>query len=181
VSYLIFGQPSGSLGGRNGAEVGQIQRSNAVNSIGGGLVTYVGGAFANQFGTAIARELFSLDYFSVQQQGGTQSLGAEGQRDTQIELGRYVGPDAFVVMVIRPFDTGSQNAVAGVRVEWALTDDYNVEGFFEDRFLRSGSQLLGSSNGLLENERILGVLFFREWGYNPGGDDPPQLNNEERD
>lgn len=181
VSYLIFGQPSGSLGGRNGAEVGQIQRSNAVNSIGGGLVTYVGGAFANQFGTAIARELFSLDYFSVQQQGGTQSLGAEGQRDTQIELGRYVGPDAFVVMVIRPFDTGSQNAVAGVRVEWALTDDYNVEGFFEDRFLRSGSQLLGSSNGLLENERILGVFFFREWGYNPGRDDPPQLNNEERD
>jgi TamB, inner membrane protein subunit of TAM complex len=169
VSYLLFGQPSGALGGRSAASLGRVSQSNAVSSIGGGIVTYVGGAFANQVGSAIAREL-TLDYFSVQQSGGTQSLGAQGRQDTQIELGRYVGRDAFVVVVIRPFDTGpqNQNAVAGVRVEWALTDDYNVEGFFEDRFLRSGSQLLGVSSGLLDNQRILGVFLFREWGYGPG-------------
>jgi hypothetical protein len=60
--------------------------------------------------------------------------------------------------------------VAGVRVEWALSDDYNIEGFFEDRFLRSGSQLLGASAGIVDNTRILGVFFFREWGYTPGSD-----------
>ena len=74
-------------------------------------------------------------------------------------------------MVWRPFDTGArdQNNVAGVRVEWALTDDYNIEGFLEDRFLRSGSAALGAT-GLLDTQRIVGVFFFREWGYSPNRD-----------
>ncbi|MDG2283392.1 MAG: hypothetical protein P8L45_09735, partial [Longimicrobiales bacterium] len=60
---------------------------------------------------------------------------------------------------------GDQNTVAGLRVEWALTDNYNVEGFLEDRSLRSGSLSLGVSS--LKNDRIWGVFFFREWGYSP--------------
>jgi hypothetical protein len=123
----------------------------------------------NQFGSAIAREL-TLDYVSIQQSGG-QSLGAEFVGDTQLELGRYVGDDVFAVMVLRPFDSvANRSTVAGLRVEWALTDDYNLEGFLEDRFLRSGSALLGSSTALIDDARIWGVFFYREWGYSPNRD-----------
>lgn len=166
VSYLVFGQPSGALGGRS-SDMGRIRNSGVVSSAVQGTVTFVGGVLTNQFGSAVFRDF--LDYFSVQQSGGGQSLGREYVADTQLELGRYVGDDVFAVMVLRPWDTGpqDQNTVAGLRVEWALTDDYNVEGFLEDRFLRSGSLALGSSAGLLENDRVWGVFFFREWGYSP--------------
>jgi hypothetical protein len=131
-----------------------------------GTVTFVGGVLTNQFGSAVTRDF--LDYISVQQSGGVQSLGRNYVADTQLELGRYVGDDVFAVMVLRLWDAvETQNTVAGLRVEWALTDDYNVEGFLEDRDLRSGSFSLGGSSGLENADRIWGVLFFREWGYNP--------------
>ena len=167
VSYLVFGQPSGALGGRAGGGVGPLGNSGVVSSAVQGTVTFVGGVLTNQFGSAVFRDF--LDYFSVQQSGGGQSLGRDFVADTQLELGRYVGNDVFAVMVLRPWDTGSvdQNTVAGLRVEWSLTDDYNVEGFLEDRFLRSGSLSLGGSSGFPVNDRVWGVFFFREWGYNP--------------
>ncbi len=56
-----------------------------------------------------------------------------------------------------------------MRLEWALTDDYNFEVFREDRFLRSGSGIPGAS-GLLDTQRVWGVFFFREWGYSPNRD-----------
>ncbi len=166
VSYLVFGQPSGALGGQRG-EVGQLSTSGVVSSAVQGTVTFVGGVLTNQFGSAVTRDF--LDYISVQQSGGGQSLGRNYVADTQLELGRYVGDDIFAVAVLRLWDAGpqDQNTVAGLRVEWALTDDYNVEGFLEDRFLRTGSFSLGGVSGLLENDRIWGVFFFREWGYSP--------------
>lgn len=166
ISYLIFGQPSGDLGRRRGEALGQVGGTGVVSSAVAGTVTFLGGVLTNQFGSAIAREL-TLDYVSIQQGAGGGSLGADYVGDPQLEIGRYIGDDIFAVMVIRPFNAGpqDQNTVAGLRVEWALTDDYNVEGFLEDRFLRSGSSVLGTSAGLLENERIWGVFFFREWGY----------------
>jgi translocation and assembly module TamB len=63
VSYLLFGQPSSALGGQSSAGLQQVQNSNALGSFRDAAVTYVGGALANQVGTAIAREL-SLDYVS---------------------------------------------------------------------------------------------------------------------
>jgi hypothetical protein len=177
VSYLVFGQPSSALGGRSAAQLGRLQGGGALSPLAQGAVTFVGGAWANQFGTAFAQELgaLSLDYVSVQQ-GGGQSLGGNLLGDAQLELGRYIGDDLFVVMVIRPFDTSAQtqNTVAGVRVEVALTDDYNLEMFFEDRFLRSTSSLLGTSPGLVNDERVLGLFLFREWGYRLGGGSPPE-------
>ena len=105
---------------------------------------------------------------SVQQSGGGQSLGRNYVADTQLELGRYVGDDVFAVAVLRlsDADSESKNTVAGLRVEWALTDDYIIEGFLEDRDLRSGSLSLGRSFGE-EDPRIWGFFFFREWGYSP--------------
>ena len=165
VSYLVFGQPSGALGTQRGG-AGAPRSNGVVSSAVQGTVTFVGGVLTNQFGSAVTRDF--LDYISVQQSGGVQSLGGNYVADTQLELGRYVGDDVFAVMVLRLWDAvETQNTVAGLRVEWALTDDYNVEGFLEDRDLRSGSFSLGGSSGLENADRIWGVLFFREWGYNP--------------
>jgi translocation-and-assembly-module (TAM) inner membrane subunit TamB-like protein len=167
VSYLIFGQPSGALGGNQGQVLGQLGRNSAVSALVQGSITYVGGALANRFGAAIARGI-KLDYLSVQQTGGIGGGGAGslGFGSTQLEAGRYVGDDVFVVLVFRPTTDQVENAnfLRGARVEWAFTDDYNVEGFLEDRFLRTGSQALGAA-GLVDNRRIWGVFMFREWGY----------------
>lgn len=182
VSYLLFGQPSSALGGRNAEGLAQVRNSNALSSVQDFAVTYVGGALFNQLGSTIARETGVVDYVSVQQ-SSLQTLGSRDYlRDTQVELGRYFGDDTFMVVVIRPPDGGSQDQdpIGGVRVEYALTEDYNVEGFFEDRFLRSGTQFFGASSGLLESERILGVFFFREWGFTPGRESTTDQENRNR-
>lgn len=178
VSYLLFGQPSTALGGRNAEGLAQVQNSSLARSAQGFAVTYLGGAFFNQLGNQLAQETDIIDYVSVQQ-SALQSLGADYVADTQLELGRYFGDDTFMVVVFRPPGAGAQDQdpIGGVRVEYALTEDYNVEGFFEDRFLRSGTQFFGASSGLLESERILGVLFFREWGFTPGQDGPTEGGN----
>lgn len=174
ISYIVFGQPSAALGGSNGA-AGQLQELNAVSSVGQGTLTLLGGAFANQLGSALARELpVTLDYVSIQQLTGAQTIGRSFAANTfsQVELGRYIGDDVFAIFVLRPFATEGQdeNKLAGVRVEIALNDNYNVELFREDRFLRSGSTGLRTSSSLLGQDEILGVFLFREWGYSPPRD-----------
>lgn len=174
ISYIVFGQPSAALGGRSGA-AGQLQELNAVASVGQGTLTLLGGAFANQLGSALARELpVTLDYVSIQQLTGAQTIGRSFAANTfsQVELGRYIGDDVFAIFVLRPFATEGQdeNKLAGVRVEIALNDNYNVELFREDRFLRSGSTGLRTSSSLLGQDEILGVFLFREWGYSPTRD-----------
>ena len=92
--------------------------------------------------------------------GVTNSLA-----DTQVEIGQYVGPDAFIVLVFRPLsgqDAGA-SVFGGARLEYAFSDDYVVQGFFEDRFLRSGSAGLGSLG--IPQAQVVGVFIFREWGY----------------
>jgi hypothetical protein len=54
--------------------------------------------------------------------------------------------------------------VRGARVEWEATNGYHLEGFFEDRFLRSGAAGLALPD-LLRNNFVVGLFVFREWGY----------------
>jgi hypothetical protein len=49
-----------------------------------------------------------------------------------------------------------------VRVEFALTDEWFVEGYIEDRFLRGASNLTQAG---LDGEQVVGVLTFVDWGY----------------
>ena len=86
----------------------------------------------------------------------------------QFEVGRYLGDDVFVVFVLsNPTGAGSStpavvNVFRGVRVELALSEEWFVEGFVEDRFLR-GSGALGQSG--LDGEKVVGILTFWDWGY----------------
>ena len=106
-------------------------------------------------------------------QGLGPVLGGEfGLSGAQVELGRYIGDDVFVVMVIRRRGaelSSDANLIRGVRVEVALADEGTLELLWEDRFLRSGGNAFGAS-GLFEDDRVLGFVLFGEWGFSPRRD-----------
>jgi autotransporter translocation and assembly factor TamB len=153
VSYLLFGVP--------GAE---LQTSGG---LGTGTSTLVGGLVGNQIGSALAEEIpyLDLDYFAISQGDvlGEELGGSNFLNTTQFELGRYLGDDLFVVAVLgdRSGST-TEGILRGVRLELALTEELFVEGFFEDRLLRGSGSLAQTG---LPGERIIGFLFFRDWGY----------------
>ena len=168
ISYLVFGVPSGRLAGMGAG--GSVSGQNLVVESGLTLAT---GALANQVGTIVAQNL-GLDYFAVSQGAVVtdQNVASSFLSTAQLEVGRYLGDDVFVALVISrpssqattPTNDGSPvNFLRGVRVEWSLTDNMSVEGFIEDRFLRSGTGGLGSTG--LDGDRVVGFLVIRDWGY----------------
>ncbi len=165
VSYLIFGQRSGELGSSQSAVFSQGTSNAAVSTLGTGGLTFLSGALANQFGAALAQGI-GLDYVSVQLSGTSGNFADQVAGRAQLEFGRYVGNDVFVVLVFRPSgeEVENSNFLSGARVEWALTRDYGVEGFLEDRFLRSGTAGF-ALHGLADSNRVWGVFVFRDWGY----------------
>ena len=164
VSYLIFGQRSGELGSGQSEVFSQGADNAAVSTLTTGGLTFLSGALANQFGAALAQGI-GLDYLSVRLSATSGDFASQLTR-TQVEAGRYVGNDVFVVLVFRPSgeDVENSNFLSGARVEWALTHDYAVEGFLEDRFLRSGTAGFALP-GLSDSNRVWGVFVFRDWGY----------------
>jgi translocation and assembly module TamB len=169
VSYLLFGIPSGELGIGAAGTDGRL--GQGLGTLGG---TYVGGTIASQIGAALAQGV-GLDYFAVSQAdvGGDQGSGANAWNPfntAQLEVGQYLTDDVFVVFIFSGGeDTGSTqsedsdlNFFRGVRVEFALTDEWFVEGFIEDRFLRGAS---GLGQAGLDGEKVVGVLTFWDWGY----------------
>ena len=163
VSYLVFGQASGQPATGRSAALSEITEGTAETLLTGGL-TFGIGTLANQVGAVLAQETGYLDYLSVQvlASGGPANVGGR----SQIEAGKYLGRDVFAVVVIRP--TGGEvenvNRFAGARFEVELTDALSGELFFEDRYLRSGSGGFVLP-GLLEDNRVLGIFLFSDWGY----------------
>jgi hypothetical protein len=133
-----------------------------------GLGTYFAGAVASQVGTAIAQEI-GFDYLAVSRGDvlGDADVAENFFSTTQFEVGRYLGEDIFVVFVLGDRGDGAgggggpQALLRGVRVELALSEEWFVEGFAEDRFLRGAAGL--GQTGL--GGKVFGMLIFRDWGY----------------
>lgn len=158
IGYLIFGRPVSGFG----------SQTALAESPGGALATLISGAAASQLGTALAQEL-GIDYLSITQAGDYTLVGlANPLATTEVEIGQYIGRNAFAVLVLRPLaeQAGVGGFFGGVRLEWALGDDYLLETFFEDRFLRGGSGGLRGLGGLgVAPDQIVGVFLFREIGW----------------
>jgi hypothetical protein len=157
VSYLVFGRASSQLVTGQGQQVG--------NAATGAFVDYLTGTFATQFSSALAQQV-GLDYLNITRVGdyGVVQGAIESSFLPQVEFGQYVSEDVFVVLIFRaPSEQGgaASNVFGGARVEVAMTDDYNLQAFWEDRFLRSNLGALSQ----LDPSKILGVFIFREWGY----------------
>lgn len=159
VSYLVFGRPSYQLTGD------PLAGGGVAGAAAGATASFVSGTLATRLGAALSEQI-GLDYLSISQVGqygiATGVLGGSFA-GTQVEVGQYIGENVFVVLIFRaPDQSGSQDVFGGARVEVQMTDDYNVQGFWEDRFLRSRA---GGFGELYEDEKIVGVFIFREWGY----------------
>jgi hypothetical protein len=171
VSYLLFGIPSGELG--TGAAGQELTASGA---------NFLTGAVGGQVGTALAQRIGVVDYFAVSQ--GDVLAGQDIPTNVlssfstaQYEMGFYIRDDVFVVLVLGRSPAGSApdagvgvKPLRGVRVELALSEEWFVEGFIEDRFLRASNAFMQTD---LDGEEVVGVLVFRDWGFgsrdsNPG-------------
>jgi hypothetical protein len=159
VSYLIFGSASPDLSGGLGS---WRQDSGIIGAATRTGVTYLSGTIANQLGSALAREV-GVDYLNITQVGNVAAASGV-LTGTKIEVGQYVSDNVFIVLVLRPSSNqGNEGVFGGARVEWTLDRPYTVEGFVEDRFLRSG--VTGFQDLGFQSSRVVGVFIFREWGY----------------
>jgi TamB, inner membrane protein subunit of TAM complex len=162
LSYLVFGRPSYAIASGQSAQV----RGAASALLGSGLTLGLN-TFSNRLGSELARGLgLGVDYLSISQQD--LALGGEGTGGTLgttvVETGWYLAPDLFVVLLLRPL-AGSRTGspLAGARFEWAASDSYSIEAFFEDSFFRN--RVIGFGELGLQSSTALGLSLFREWGY----------------
>ena len=142
--------------------------SNLVGA--GGAASVVAGRdlLLGQFGNVLFHGFTGrlVDYFSVSQADYGLATAALGASSVQVEVGRYLRDDVFLMGVYRrgfcadptvPVSTG------GVRAEVALPRDVTMETFLEGRCTRE--QYRGLDDISLQLARIWGFSFFREWGY----------------
>jgi hypothetical protein len=161
LSYLVFGQSSAQTTTGNVGQVASQAGTAAAAALGGTLTSSL---------AALAQGTGFLDYLSISQAvdattvGNTSTLGAFS--GTQVEVGRYFGGgDYFGALVLRPLaGVGSRGSVlGGARIEWQASDQYHLEVFAEDQFLRVGS--VGFQDLGINSFLIYGVALYREWGY----------------
>ena len=165
ISYLVFGRPSSEFA--TGQEkFAQGAAGSMLGAAANAGVTYLSGTLATSLGSALSRQV-GIDYLSVTQSGGygvaTGSLAGSALTDTEVEVGKYWGSNVFFILIVRLRPEPQQSYFAGARAEVALSDNYNVQGYWEDRFLQSGVTGFGDLAG--QASRVLGVFIFRNWGY----------------
>ena len=167
VSYLIFGRPAYALASGQNQYV-QGAAGSLLGAAGGATLNLGLGTVGSQLGSVVARD-FGVDYLAISQGAYVDPFaGAFGWNTvatTQVEIGQYLTQDVFAVLMWRPLSdlgaTAGGGQFAGLRLEWRLADFWTLEGFVEDRFARS--PLFQAGN--LVNKKVLGLFFWREWGY----------------
>jgi len=165
VSYLIFGRPSSDITGTAAGTSAQLTSTAGATLASAGL-----GTLAAQLGALAAQGTSYIDYLSVSQVGDLGLAGggvASSFSSTQVEVGWYFGGgDVFGVLVLRPLSGlggTTPSPIGGARLEWQSSDQYHLEAFVEDRFLRRGA--FGLSELGVGRSYSLGLALFREWGY----------------
>jgi len=158
LSYLWFGRPTYALTSGQSQALGTA----AIGALG----TLGLSSFSNQLGAAVTQELGLdfLDYLSITQQDmGT--FGASTLSTTVVETGFYVADDMFLTLLFRPAsgEAAGMDRWPGLRFEWAPTESYTIETYFEDRFFRGREVGFGELG--VQSEKGLGLSLFREWAY----------------
>ncbi|MBT8396840.1 MAG: translocation/assembly module TamB, partial [Gemmatimonadetes bacterium] len=167
VSYLVFGQPSHAVG----QGLSRAASEGASAALRGATASFAVGLFSLELGQILARDL-GLDYLAVTQgvvdpdaSGGNRGF-LSGAAGTQVEIGQYLSDDIFAALRWRPLASGSNlSRFAALRVESRLGDRWTLEGYLEDRFLRTSLFLLAFDDPEFKSEFSLGFFLYREWGY----------------
>ncbi len=168
VSYLIFGRPTYAL--TSGQSSVAQKASSALLAAAGGATANLGlGLLARDLSSVLARDV-GLDYLAISQGQEGAGFGAAALKGTvaatQVEIGQYLTQDIFAAVILRPLSGlggANQTQFAGLRTEWRLSDAWTLEGFVEDRWLRS--PLFRAVDAAFRSELIKGFFLYREWGY----------------
>jgi len=160
VSYLIFGRPSYAI------SAGQRDFSRRAAG-----VSLAVGLFSSELGSVLAQDV-GLDYLAVTQgQGG--GIGDDFANisplrgtvaTTQVEMGQYLTEDIFASLHWRPLSgVAGLDPLAALRIETRLSDNWTLEGYWEDRFF--GTPLYQVGNTSYNLDSVFGFFLYREWGY----------------
>ncbi len=157
LSYMYFGVPTYAL------TTGQTQALGPAGTllVGSG-VTLGLQTFSNALGSAAAD--LGLAYLSITQQdlsafGNNSVLGT-----TILETGVYVTDDTFLTLLLRPLSNqGAGSQFAGIRLEWAASNNYTLEASIEERLFRG--RVIGFGELGIQDQKGVGLFLFREWGY----------------
>jgi hypothetical protein len=157
ASYLFFGVPTwevASTGGPGAADMrvfaDRALRPSVLGYASSGLQTLVQSA-----GLLDYVSLTAADASPAERNSALSSFFA----DTQLELGRYLGPTVFVGYTQR---LGNATYDPAVRVEWRFLPEFSLEMFAEDRFARTPGFGLRPETG---QKKVYGFSLFREWGF----------------
>ena len=160
ISYLLTGQPSSGI---TSSLAGSGDR--ALGAVTGTGVSLLTGTIFSRLGALAAQQTDVIDYLSITGASDAGVAGGIGSplSSTQVEVGRYfAGGDIFGAVVFRAADLGTQ-PVGGARLEWQSSEQFHVEAFFEDRFLRVAS--VGLAELGAGSAYVFGFALVREWGY----------------
>ncbi|HSJ07899.1 MAG TPA: translocation/assembly module TamB domain-containing protein [Longimicrobiales bacterium] len=157
ASYLFFGVPTwevASTGGPGAADVRAIAdralRPSMLGYASSGLQTLVQSA-----GLLDYVSLTSADAGADDRASGLSSFLS----DTQLELGRYLGPTVFVGYTQR---LGNATYDPALRVEWRFLPEFSFEMFAEDHYARTPSFRMRPETA---PRKVYGFSLFREWGF----------------
>jgi hypothetical protein len=157
ASYLFFGVPTwevASTGGPGAADVRAIAdralRPSMLGYASSGLQTLVQSA-----GLLDYVSLTSADVASDDRATGFSSFLS----DTQLEIGRYIGPTVFVGYTQR---LGNAAYDPALRIEWRFLPEFSLEMFAEDHYARAPSFRMRPETA---PRKVYGFSLFREWGF----------------
>ncbi|HSJ23801.1 MAG TPA: translocation/assembly module TamB domain-containing protein [Longimicrobiales bacterium] len=160
ASYLFFGVPTWEVAntGVGGADVRAVA-GLGVRAIGPSVLGYASSGLQT-----LVQNAGLLDYVSLTAaEASAADRAAPGLTSflagTQLEIGRYLGPDLFVGYSQR---LGATTYDPAMRLEWRFRPEYSLEMFAEDRFARLPGFGLRSEPGL---RKVYGFSLFREWGF----------------
>lgn len=168
LSYLAFGQSSSSLlqaGGSSGL-AGQSTSTGQLAGKAAGiatrqLATVALDVMAKQAQMDIGRSL-GADVLNITPADIPTDFSLTGVETllagTQVEAGKYVSSQTFVVLQARP-----TFVAPGLRIEHRMPKGYRIEAGVEPRFLLRQPTL--SENQDLKPTSVLGAFLIREWRF----------------
>lgn len=168
ASYILFG--------RAGAELTRTEQD--VVSAGGSLFyslsrPLVSGVAASGLQQVASSLGLPLDYVALNLPEYGSQIGQAWQErgasalwtNAQIEIGFDPAQNVSVIGSVRlpggETTPGSSLRLSGARVEYRPWETWTIEGYIEDQFARTPS--FGPTE--ISDRKVLGLSFFREWGY----------------
>jgi translocation and assembly module TamB len=165
LSYLAFGESTGSLQQGGPSSLTGVAGGNLVNVASGRLAGIALGELLNEVQGQAARSL-GVDVFNITPGAGNpiQSGGAASFiTETQLEAGKYISPSTFVSLVIPPgLFTRSERVPPGLTLVHRTNKGYRLETSFTPYYFLEAPTLAGQT---AIGSGQFGAFVIREWRF----------------